>query len=110
METLGSDPERGLAPPPPNASRSPALAHPRHTLSPTLDGSAARLSGMSRLRFLAPLLAAVVIPAAAMVLAHRLDAAPPPSTGTVVRVVDGDTVYVRAGSRSFDVRLLGIDT
>jgi len=65
---------------------------------------------MSRLRFLAPLLAAVVIPAAAMVLAHRLDAAPPPSTGTVVRVVDGDTVYVRAGSRSFDVRLLGIDT
>jgi micrococcal nuclease len=34
----------------------------------------------------------------------------PPSLATVTRVVDGDTVYVRAGSRSFDVRLLGIDT
>jgi micrococcal nuclease len=34
----------------------------------------------------------------------------PPSLATVTRVVDGDTVFVQAGSRSFDVRLLGIDT
>jgi micrococcal nuclease len=34
----------------------------------------------------------------------------PPSLATVARVVDGDTVFVQAGSRSFDVRLLGIDT
>jgi micrococcal nuclease len=34
----------------------------------------------------------------------------PPSLASVTHVVDGDTVYVRAGSRSFDVRLLGIDT
>jgi micrococcal nuclease len=34
----------------------------------------------------------------------------PPSLATVARVVDGDTVIVRAGTRSFDVRLLGIDT
>jgi micrococcal nuclease len=35
---------------------------------------------------------------------------PPPASGTVSRVVDGDTVIVRAGSRTLDVRLLGIDT
>ena len=35
---------------------------------------------------------------------------PPPAEATVARVVDGDTVWVRAGSRSLDVRLLGIDT
>ena len=35
---------------------------------------------------------------------------PPPARGTVSRVVDGDTVIVRAGSRTLDVRLLGIDT
>jgi micrococcal nuclease len=34
----------------------------------------------------------------------------PPSLATVARVVDGDTVIVRAGTRSFDVRMLGIDT
>ena len=34
----------------------------------------------------------------------------PPTLASVTYVVDGDTVYVRAGSRSFDVRLLGIDT
>src|SRR3954470_15965170 len=39
---------------------------------------------------------------------HR--AGPPPAEATVSRVVDGDTVWVRAGSRSLDVRLLGIDT
>jgi len=30
--------------------------------------------------------------------------------GTVVRAVDGDTIIVRAGARTEDVRLLGIDT
>jgi micrococcal nuclease len=35
---------------------------------------------------------------------------PPPAHGTVFRVVDGDTVIVRSGSRTLDVRLLGIDT
>jgi micrococcal nuclease len=36
--------------------------------------------------------------------------APPPAEATVDRVVDGDTVIVRSGSRTLDVRLLGIDT
>jgi micrococcal nuclease len=35
---------------------------------------------------------------------------PPPAEATVSRVVDGDTVIVRSGSRTLDVRLLGIDT
>jgi micrococcal nuclease len=35
---------------------------------------------------------------------------PPPTHGTVARVVDGDTVIVQAGSRTLDVRLLGVDT
>jgi micrococcal nuclease len=35
---------------------------------------------------------------------------PPPTHGTVSRVVDGDTVIVRSGSRTLDVRMLGIDT
>jgi micrococcal nuclease len=35
---------------------------------------------------------------------------PPPAEATVDRVVDGDTVIVRSGSRTLDVRLLGIDT
>ncbi len=34
----------------------------------------------------------------------------PPGTGTVVHVVDGDTVDVRLGRRTETVRLLGIDT
>jgi len=42
-----------------------------------------------------------------------LDEAPSPATpagGRVVRVVDGDTIVVRAEGRSVTVRLLGIDT
>ena len=35
---------------------------------------------------------------------------PPPATGVVERVVDGDTVIVRAGGSALRVRLLGIDT
>ncbi len=34
----------------------------------------------------------------------------PPGTATVVRVVDGDTVDVRVGTRAETTRLLGIDT
>jgi micrococcal nuclease len=37
-------------------------------------------------------------------------AGPPPAEATVARVVDGDTVIVRSGTRTLDVRLLGIDT
>jgi len=36
--------------------------------------------------------------------------AAPFTRGTVVRAVDGDTIIVRAGARTEDVRLLGIDT
>jgi micrococcal nuclease len=58
-------------------------------------------------RLLAPLLLAALI--AAGWLWARGDG-PPPAEGTVARVVDGDTVIVQAGSRTLDVRLLGIDT
>lgn len=37
-------------------------------------------------------------------------AAPPPGSGVVADVIDGDTILVRAGDRTLDVRLLGIDT
>ncbi|MDX6544541.1 MAG: micrococcal nuclease [Gaiellales bacterium] len=56
-----------------------------------------------------PILIVCLLVAAGWWWGARMDA-PPPSQATVSRVVDGDTVYVRAGSRSFDVRLLGIDT
>jgi micrococcal nuclease len=55
------------------------------------------------------------IVAAALALAGvfwvRASAGPPLASGTVVRVVDGDTVIVRGpGGRTEDVRLIGIDT
>src|SRR3954464_12374552 len=56
---------------------------------------------------------APVVVVAALVAAGWLWArggGPPPTHGTVSRVVDGDTVIVRSGSRTLDVRLLGIDT
>jgi micrococcal nuclease len=41
----------------------------------------------------------------------RASSGPPLAAGTVVRVVDGDTVIVRGpGGRTEDVRLIGIDT
>lgn len=58
-------------------------------------------------RLLPPLLLAALV-AAGWAWAHR--EGPPPPEGTIARVVDGDTVIVRAGSRTLDVRLLGIDT
>jgi micrococcal nuclease len=60
---------------------------------------------MSRL---IPILIVVALAAAGWWWVHR--AGPPPAEATVSRVVDGDTVWVRDGSRSLDVRLLGIDT
>ena len=60
-------------------------------------------------RRLAPLLLVLVLAAAAgWWLAGR--GGPPPGRGTVERVVDGDTIIVRAGGSRLDVRLLGIDT
>lgn len=54
----------------------------------------------------------VVVLLGAVLLALR--ASPPgrsaPGRGTVVRVVDGDTVVVRVGDRDEPVRLIGIDT
>ena len=35
---------------------------------------------------------------------------PPPQRGVVTEVIDGDTILVRAGTRTLDVRLLGINT
>jgi micrococcal nuclease len=54
----------------------------------------------------------VLVLAAALALAvwHQRRAPSPVTAGTVVRVVDGDTVIVDGGGRRLDVRLLGIDT
>ena len=38
------------------------------------------------------------------------NAARPPGTGSVIRIVDGDTIHVRLNGNDEDVRLLGIDT
>jgi micrococcal nuclease len=59
------------------------------------------------------LLALIVALAIALPLAVRhaiAGNAPPPARGVVERVVDGDTVIVRAGGGEERVRLLGIDT
>ncbi|HSD01080.1 MAG TPA: thermonuclease family protein [Gaiellales bacterium] len=53
---------------------------------------------------------AAVAAVAGVVWVHG-SAAPPFTAGTVVRVVDGDTIIVRGPSgRTEDVRLIGIDT
>jgi micrococcal nuclease len=55
-------------------------------------------------------LLAAAAAAAAVVWVHG-SAAVPFTAGTVVRVVDGDTILVRGpGGRTEDVRLIGIDT
>jgi micrococcal nuclease len=55
--------------------------------------------------------ALVVAAAVAGVLWVRASGEPPVAAGTVVRVVDGDTILVRGpGGRTEDVRLIGIDT
>lgn len=35
---------------------------------------------------------------------------PPPAQGQVAKVVDGDTIHVTAGKKTYSVRMLGIDT
>jgi micrococcal nuclease len=39
-----------------------------------------------------------------------VDAQPSPLTGTVVRVVDGDTIYVQLGNQVEKVRYIGVNT
>jgi len=61
----------------------------------------------------AALLALAVAAAALVALGARhaiVGDGPPPAGGVVERVVDGDTVIVRAGGGALRVRLLGIDT
>ena len=60
------------------------------------------------MRRVPPILLVVLLVAAGWWLARGGPS--PPAEAAVTRVVDGDTVYVRAGSHSYDVRLLGIDT
>ena len=58
---------------------------------------------------LAPLIVlAAALPLAVAFVRHRQ--VPLPTSGTVVRAVDGDTIMVSAEGRVWDVRLLGIDT
>ncbi len=55
--------------------------------------------------------ALVAVAAVAGVVWVRGSGEPPVAAGTVVRVVDGDTIFVRGpGGRTEDVRLIGIDT
>lgn len=57
-----------------------------------------------------PVLAVVAVLVVTVVW-HRIQSGSPPiSSGTVSRVVDGDTIYVASGGQSQDVRLIGIDT
>jgi micrococcal nuclease len=70
---------------------------------------------MTRLRFPPRLVALLVTAAVATFAARghlpgRSQPAPIPGSATVARVVDGDTIVVRAGSRDEKVRLVGIDT
>src|SRR5262249_32187019 len=60
------------------------------------------LRGSPRIRSLAVALAALLAMAAA--------AAAEPFTATVVRVVDGDTIYVDLGGHTEKVRYIGMDT
>jgi micrococcal nuclease len=61
------------------------------------------------MRRLAPL--ALLVPVLGLLgWMHLRSPSAPFAHGTVVRVIDGDTVIVGSGSRSEDVRLLGIDT
>src|SRR5690242_16918136 len=65
---------------------------------------------MSRRIAVLVLCAAVAVALALAVLHAVAGSASPPASGVVSRVVDGDTVIVRAGGRDLRVRLLGIDT
>jgi micrococcal nuclease len=57
------------------------------------------------------LLAALFLVGLSGLLVHAwTGGGPPPRRGVVTEVIDGDTILVRAGGRTLDVRLLGIDT
>jgi micrococcal nuclease len=57
------------------------------------------------------LLAVSVVIGLALMVFHAWRAeGPPPTHGVVSRVIDGDTILVRSGGRTLDVRLLGINT
>jgi micrococcal nuclease len=64
---------------------------------------------MPPLRRLAPLLLTALAVGVAAMWLSRADERPPAS-GTVVRVIDGDTIVVDGGHGRQTVRLLGIDT
>jgi micrococcal nuclease len=51
-----------------------------------------------------------LLPLLALLLALPAAAAPPALEATVVRVVDGDTIQVRIGSRLEKVRYIGVNT
>ena len=57
-----------------------------------------------------PVIALAVLLGATVVYHQIAIGGAPITHGTVSRVVDGDTIYVSAGGRSQDVRLIGVDT
>lgn len=82
----------------------------RHLVTPVAHGGAYRRR-MRSARGLRVAVAGVSLCVAGAVWALTGGGAAPFSSGTVVRVVDGDTIIVRGpGGRTEDVRLIGIDT
>jgi micrococcal nuclease len=57
-----------------------------------------------------PIIALALLLGSTVVYHQMKSGAAPITRGTVSRVVDGDTIYVSAGGRSEDVRLIGVDT
>src|SRR5438132_105771 len=57
-----------------------------------------------------PMVLAVLLAIVTARVTTGSDGSAGPLAATVVRPVDGDTIRVEAGGRSFSVRLLGIDT
>jgi micrococcal nuclease len=90
--------------------RERRFTEPRHLVTPVAHGGAYR-RGMRSVRGLRVAVVGVSLCVAGAVWALTGGGAAPFSSGTVVRVVDGDTIIVRGpGGRTEDVRLIGIDT